>query len=489
MLRDFGDFQTPILLAEKVLARLSVEGRVWTRALEPTCGQGNFVRALLRMSVPPKEIIGLEIQQSHLAAARALIDLNPRTHIDLRNVDLFKTDLRKDLHWKNAEPLLVVGNPPWVTNSELGSLGSANIPEKQNIKSLNGFDAITGASNFDICEYIWIKLIRELTLEKPTIALLCKTSVARNVIGFCRDNDIPVCNAKMFRIDATDWFDASADACLFVIDVGNEATSYDVTMYNSLDDTNSSAVIGFCRHFLIADVLLYQTVEFLEGHSPYVWRQGIKHDAASVAELRSEPNGTLRNKAGLTVDIEDEFLFPLVKSSDLGGRKQGQSDRWVVVAQKRLHEDISRFASTAPKVWSYLNAHKEAFDVRKSSIYEDAPTFSYFGLGEYSFAKHKVAVSGLYKEPRFHVLKPRQNKPVMLDDTCYFLPFDSFEEADAVARVLNSDLVQNFLKAIMFPDSKRPITKKLLQRIDLHAAGSRLGIVLPVVQNGQLTFR
>ena len=34
----------------------------------------------------------------------------------------------------------MVGNPPWVTNAELGSLGSVNLPEKSNFQNLGGFN-------------------------------------------------------------------------------------------------------------------------------------------------------------------------------------------------------------------------------------------------------------------------------------------------------------------------------------------------------------
>jgi hypothetical protein len=54
----------------------------------------------------------------------------------------------------NAEQVLIVGNPPWVTNAELSSLNSQNLPEKSNIKALQGMDAITGRSNFDIGEFV-----------------------------------------------------------------------------------------------------------------------------------------------------------------------------------------------------------------------------------------------------------------------------------------------------------------------------------------------
>ena len=55
----------------------------------------------------------------------------------------------------------------------------------------------------------------------------------------------------------------------------------------------------------------------------------------------------------------------------------------------------------------------------------------------------------------------------MLDDTCYFIGFDTLEQAEYVWDLLNSVFVTDFLKSISFKDSKRMITKEVLMRIDL----------------------
>src|SRR5207302_7770979 len=114
------------------------------------------------------------------------------TRIIIKEANIFDLNFHTDLEWSETGPLLVVGNPPWVTNSELGTLGSDNLPQKTNIKGLRGIEARTGGSNFDIAEYIWLKLIRELASERPRIALLCKTSVARNVLQFAFDTNLPI---------------------------------------------------------------------------------------------------------------------------------------------------------------------------------------------------------------------------------------------------------------------------------------------------------
>src|SRR5205823_12751744 len=79
----------------------------------------------------------------HSFPTRRSSDLFPSTHFVIKQANLFDLDLHKDLQWSTTGPLLVVGNPPWVTNSELGLLGSNNLPHKKNLKGLRGIEART----------------------------------------------------------------------------------------------------------------------------------------------------------------------------------------------------------------------------------------------------------------------------------------------------------------------------------------------------------
>lgn len=74
----------------------------------------------------------------------------------------------------------------------------------------------------------------------------------------------------------------------------------------------------------------------------------------------------------------------------------------------------------------------------------------------------------MHKQPIFQLVLPIQGKPVILDDTCYFLPFDDPTEAVLVTTLLKSKQCTYFIESLVFWDSKRPITKKLLSRIDLN---------------------
>ena len=104
---------------------------------------------------------------------------------------------------------------------------------------------------------------------------------------------------------------------------------------------------------------------------------------------------------------------------------------------------------------------------RKSKIYKNRPKFSIFGVGRYTFKPYKIGIAGFYKEPKFSLIFPIKNKPIILDDTCYQLSFNNFNDAFITWLLFNLDEVRNFILSISFLDSKRPFTKKVLMRIDI----------------------
>ena len=141
----------------------------------------------------------------------------------------------------------------------------------------------------------------------------------------------------------------------------------------------------------------------------------------------------------------------------------------MLVTQERIGQDTTPLARAAPRLWSYLQAHSESFSARKSSIYRGQPPFAMFGIGPYSFAPFKVAIGGFHKEPRFRAIGPRAGQPMMFDDTCYFLPCYSAAQAAVLTALCNDPITLAFLRSASFKSAKRPITKALLQRIDLAA--------------------
>lgn len=63
-------------------------------------------------------------------------------------------------------------------------------------------------------------------------------------------------------------------------------------------------------------------------------------------------------------------------------------------------------------------------------------------------------------------IKYSNEKPVMTDDTSYYICFSNYNIAYVAMLLLNLQKVQSFLTSIAFHDAKRPYTKKVLERID-----------------------
>ena len=457
---EHGDFQTPLPLALQCLRVLGLPGQA--RVLEPTCGAGSFLQAAATLS-PGSERIGIELQEAYAAEAARWGDV--------RVGDIFRTSLA-EVGWERSAPLYVVGNPPWVTSADLNRMGSANLPRKENFKGAKGIDAILGSSNFDVAEYILLKVIDECGGEPFTLGMLCKTQVARRVIEHAASAGLPLAGAALHRIDAMRWFGAGVDACWFTVRVDPDAEpDHTCAVHPDLfaPGAEEESRFGVVDGRLVADVARYHSVREADGTSPYVWRSGLKHDASSVFELVATPAPA--TKSGEVLDLEPEYVLPLLKATDIFRGRQRELTKWVIVPQQTFGAETDSLADRAPRLWAYLTAHGDALDGRRSSIYRNRPRFSVFGHGDYTYAPYKVAISGLHKSPVFRLVAPLDGRPVVLDDTCYFLPFTDPADAERATEVLNSPRCRDLIESMVFWDSKRPITKKLLARIDLARLG------------------
>ncbi|OOB78425.1 MAG: hypothetical protein BEN18_07450 [Epulopiscium sp. Nuni2H_MBin001] len=456
--KEMGDFQTPMNFAITICQYLNqYMNSKPTAILEPTCGIGNFIGAAQTV-FPATKYYGIEINTTYVNHA---LNYLPE-FVQLYNEDLFNFDFTNIKSQTINEQLLILGNPPWVTNSELSRLNSTNVPTKNNYKRFKGLDALTGCANFDICEYMFMRLIQEFENTTTTIALLCKTTVAYNVFQEINRLKISTSHMRLVKFDAKKVFDVHVEACLFIVTLANEKLVNNCCgVYHIENPTQAFYYFGYKQKQFYSK--LNNASYDIDGKCEFEWRQGIKHDCAKVAELSKEDNGYL-NGLNDKIQLEETLIFPLVKSSHIKSAFITEFKKYVIVTQQCLKHDTAYIEQLAPLTWAYLSNHQSKFDKRKSSIYKNAPTFSMFGIGDYSYSKYKVAISGFYKSPLFSLVT--SEKPVMLDDTCYFLSFNNLDDAYVVMLMLNNNLVQEFLKSIVVIDAKRPYTKKFLSRIE-----------------------
>jgi len=461
---EFGDFQTPRPLADKVCHHLNKMGIQPDILIEPTCGLGVFLRAGVETFGGVKKVFGFDVNKSYIETlANELKGISDFPDAHIEHVDFFKKDWSSFINGLNGRRL-VVGNFPWVTNAGLGAIGGDNIPEKSNFLGMSGFDAISGKSNFDISEWMFLGILRWMSKCGGDIALLVKTSVARKVLAHAEREKIPVVNSQITRIDAKKYFSAAVDACLMVIQIEpNGIKSYDCIVFSDFDDEKGQK-IGRRDGLSVRDIGIYDKYHFLLGKSPEKWRSGIKHDASKIMEFTRIGKG-FKNGLGEMVNLEPDFLFPLMKGADIGSRKSWQN-RFVLVTQRFVGENTHPLRVIAPKTWEYLENHAEQLDARASTIYIKNPRFSIFGTGDYAFKPWRIAICSLYKHLGFRLVGPIENRPVMFDDTVYYLSFESQHEAQEVLAQLQSKQTTEILSSLIFWDEKRPIKTAILNLFD-----------------------
>lgn len=469
--KEYGDFQTPLSLARRVAMLVKQREKHICTVIEPTCGTGAFLQAAV-------EIFGL------LPTYRGF-DINPE-YVNIAGSTLAQMGLHQntiqqknfyDIDWKEfiseqAEEILVIGNPPWITNAGMGVISGNNLPQKSNFQGHKGFAAKTGKANFDISEWMLIQLLEALQGKDAVVVMLCKTSIARKVLKYAWNSNMEIGPSSIHIIDAAKEFGVAVNACLLYTHTGRRVPEMTATIYPSLTFDNPIKTFGIINKELVSDVDAYSLLSDLDslqsnkdGLEFNKWRSGVKHDAVKVMEFR-RIDGVLINGFGEKCEIEEDYIYPILKSSDLA-KGRLKPVRFVLLPQRYVGESTDAIKINAPMTWRYLINHAQQFDKRRSSIYTNRSRFSIFGVGDYSFSPAKVAISGLYKNLNFQPIGSCCQKPIMVDDTCYFLPCNSMSEANIFADLLNSDMNQKFISSLVFSDSKRPITIDVLKRINL----------------------
>ena len=470
---EFGDFQTPLDLAKEV--SLLVKSKLKTTPntiVEPTCGYGHFIEGAYDVFKGKPFYKANEMNNTYLNIAKKKFKKS-KIKITFSNRNFFEINWKYNLKYYKP-PVLFIGNPPWVTNSLVGKINGKNLPQKSNIHFFSGLEAITGKSNFDISEAMIIQILLALQNNVGVVAMLCKTSVARKVIKFAQHNQLYFSHSSIYFIPSAKHFNVSVSACLFIFKVSPNMKFYDCRVYSNLQSKSSQKTIGFKNNIFLSDISACGKNESNLILGRKIWRSGLKHDCRKVMELSSSGKYYINGLDEL-VKIDSHYVYPLLKSSDIANDKTKNIQRFVIVTQTFLGENTQQIKTKSIKTWNYLIQHNSHFFNRKSGIYKGQPQFCMFGVGRYSFAPWKIAISGLYKKLNFCLVGPFKGKPVMLDDTCYFIPFNHFNHAQKVLKVLNSSVSKEVLNSLIFWDDKRPIKKSILDHLNIEQIGLEMG--------------
>ncbi len=264
---EFGDFQTPPGLARSVCDLLVRLGENPDVIVEPTAGRGAFLGAAAA-TFSSSVLRGWEINPDYVDDARRELDkigASPRASVVCQ--DFFTCDWDAELALLNGN-LLLLGNPPWVTNSGVAAINGSNLPTKANFHGLRGLAARTGKANFDISEWMLIRLLHALHGRNATVAMLCKTATARKFLRYAWQNEGHIATASLYRIDSALHFEAAVDACLLYLRTGEDGPR-EADIYESLSAPETATRLGLVGEELVADLRAYHALRHLEGFCPF----------------------------------------------------------------------------------------------------------------------------------------------------------------------------------------------------------------------------
>ncbi len=468
---EYGDFQTNINLANNISNFLLSKNINPKILIEPTCGKGNFIIASLSTFKSIKKIYAIEIYKPYIWETKFnILDfylsnkkiLKPDIYIIHKNI--FDFSFNNILKSFDNEDILIIGNPPWITNSQLSIIGSSNLPKKTNLKNHTGIDVITGKGNFDISENIIINILNIFQNTTGYLAFLVKNSVIKNILLEQKNTKYRVSEIEKYSINSKKEFDVSVESSLLFCKFNSDSTFQcnDFDFYTQ----QYKSTFGWIESKFASNIISYQNTKFIDGVSSIEWRQGIKHDCSQIMELQKIDEETYINGLSEKIYIENDLVYGLLKSSDLKNKVIQNTRKHIIITQKKVGLETNSIEYLYPNTYNYLKKHILIFQNRKSIIYKGKPNFSIFGVGDYSFKNFKVAISSLYNNYQFTLILPQNNKPIMLDDTCYFLGFDEIEFAIYTMILLNLEITIEFLKSITFSDAKRVFTKDVLMRVD-----------------------
>lgn len=141
--------------------------------------------------------------------------------------------------------------------------------------------------------------------------------------------------------------------------------------------------------------------------------------------------------------LESDLIYPLLRGKDVKRWKAEPSASILIVQDpaKRTGIDEKEMQLNYPKAWSYLKQFEALLRSRaayKRYFRGDAPFYSMFDVGEYTFAPYKVVWPWISKDVRAAVVHKFDGKPACPEHNTSFLALDRLDEAYFVCALMNS---------------------------------------------------
>lgn len=464
---NIGRVFTPIEWAEWVLSRFNIHQQ-WkdgATVIDPTCGQGVFLLALVKMSLKegrsptPEELsrlTGVEVmpedKRVFLSKMKSECGIEfPESNFHTQEFLNFKSESRHDI---------AVGNPPWINFTDLDP--KLKEPLKQVyvkyglVKKAN--EVFLGGSRQDFSAIIIMKCMTDDVKENGSgyffipMSLFFNEGAHRNfrpVEG--EDNVFSVTN--MYDFEPSMVFPNVSTRYGFVVLKRGVEQSFPVSMVRMKLNGNSES--QFCSPDSKKGAWIQHKSEKPDEfpkiivNSNQTPRQGMNTCGLNKAFIfnrldeggdDSNTLGRYVNGYGLEFELPNRFLARLLKKEDFGEKGNG-IDKFILCLYKTTKAPMTeKELRKSPELWQYLCRYKTEMQARKGlvirSFVQRGLFWALMGVGAYCFTKYKVVWIAQGR---------RQFKAVVVDGSQQgnqamhaYIPSESLEDAIRIRDELNA---------------------------------------------------
>ena len=181
------------------------------------------------------------------------------------------------------------------------------------------------------------------------------------------------------------------------------------------------------------------------------WLEKIAARPDGLWVVRNLTEGAKREVEAMTVDLEPDLLYPLLRGRDVR-RWQAQPSAYLLMTQDpklRRGLDPRIMQTRYPKTWAYLKRFEAVLRERSGfkryftrkqgkQVIETGPFYSVFNVGEHTFAPWKVVWREQSAWFSVSVINEQDQKCIVPDHKLMLIDCQSKEEAFYLAGVLNS---------------------------------------------------
>lgn len=471
--KDIGRVFTPLSWAKWALNTFGVY-RKWREGasiIDPTCGQGVFIQALIELSIDEsrvpdqselKRIAGVEVNPQdrkiflELVARKYRIKF-PEENFQTLNYLQFKPTQKFDL---------AVGNPPWINFTDLDDLHKEYLKHEFVKYGLvaNRKDALLGSSRVDLASLIIHKCMRDDTIDGAEgyffvpMSLLFNEGANKN-FGSRSGKDGIFAITEIYDFEPNPVFKNTTTRNGFVILKKGCEQKNPIPLYKMQSDGEIEKLNCFPSTdggaWMRKEINTNLKLPKIKVGRDQIPRQGINTCGLNKVfilerqvcdEVPKSKVEVFVNGYGEKVRLSTQNVFPLIDSQSLGGKNQGKRKHILCLhgkSGKPLNDsDIQPMVGVA----KYLQKYKAEMSSRKGVLIQShvnrGKYWALLGVGSYCFSRYKVVWASFGK---------KKFKALVFDGTLQgnqamhaFIPCDTKADAIRICRELNKT-VPNYL--------------------------------------------